>query len=73
MGCRRAPAKVQRLEQDMEQHLKAIVGGFLAFNYFEAEAATRRALEASVPQGGPNAPQAVEEADRLLRELREGI
>jgi 5-methyltetrahydrofolate--homocysteine methyltransferase len=38
------------LEQDMEQHLKAIVGGFLAFNYFETEAATKRALEAGVPQ-----------------------
>ena len=34
----------------MEQHLKAIVGSFLAFNYFEAEAATKRAVKAGVPK-----------------------
>jgi len=60
MGCRRALAEVQRLEQDMEQHLKAIVGSFLAFNYFEAEAATKRALEAGVPK---------EEITKTLRAL----
>jgi len=41
----------------MEQHLKAIVGGFLAFNYFEAEAATKRALEAGVPQEAQTLPR----------------
>ncbi len=38
------------MEQDIEQHLKAIGESFLAFKYFEAEAATRRALEAGVPK-----------------------
>lgn len=48
------------MEQDMEQHLKAIVGSFLAFNYFEAEAATKRALDAGVPK---------EEITKTLRAL----
>jgi len=48
------------LEQDMEQHLKDIVGSFLAFNYFEAEAATKRALDAGVPK---------EEITKTLRAL----
>jgi len=38
------------LNQDTEQHLQAIVGSFLAFNYFEAQAATKGALEAGVPK-----------------------
>lgn len=99
----------------MKQHLEDIVESFLAFNYFEAEAAAKRALASmiiaclplqratigmlqardlrdnlKVIVGGavtsdrwaaeigadgwaPNAPQAVEEANRLLRELREGV
>jgi len=38
------------LKQDMEEHLKAIGESFLGFKYFEAEAATKRALEAGVPR-----------------------
>jgi 5-methyltetrahydrofolate--homocysteine methyltransferase len=34
----------------MKQHLEDIVGSFLAFNYFEAEAAAKRALGAGVPR-----------------------
>jgi len=37
------------LKQDTEQHLKAIVESFLAFKYFETEAATKQALEAGMP------------------------
>jgi 5-methyltetrahydrofolate--homocysteine methyltransferase len=48
------------LKQDMEQHLKAIVESFFAFSYFEAEAATKRALEAGVPK---------EEITKTLRAL----
>jgi methanogenic corrinoid protein MtbC1 len=38
------------LKQDMEQHVRAIGENFLAFKYFEAEDATKRALEAGVPR-----------------------
>ena len=38
------------MTQDMQQHLQAIVESSPAFNYFQAEAATRRALEADVPR-----------------------
>jgi 5-methyltetrahydrofolate--homocysteine methyltransferase len=38
------------LKEDMEQHLGAIAASFLAFKYFEAEAAIKRALEAGVPK-----------------------
>jgi len=38
------------LKQDAQQHLQAIARGFSAFKYFEAEAATKRALEAGVPR-----------------------
>jgi len=38
------------MKQDVEQHLQAIGENFLAFKYFEAEEATKRALEAGVPR-----------------------
>jgi methanogenic corrinoid protein MtbC1 len=38
------------MEQDVEQHLQAIGENFLAFKYFEAEEATKRALEAGIPR-----------------------
>lgn len=60
MGCRRALAEGEKLEQKMEEHLKGIGENFLAFNYFETEAATKRALEASVPK---------EEITRILKDL----
>lgn len=44
----------------MEQHLKAIGESFLGFDYFETEAATKRALEAGVPK---------EEITKILRGL----
>jgi len=36
------------LKQDVDQHLQAIGENFLGFKYFEAEEATKRALEAGV-------------------------
>jgi methanogenic corrinoid protein MtbC1 len=36
------------MKQDVDQHLQAIGENFLAFKYFEAEEATKRALEAGV-------------------------
>ena len=50
MGCRRAPAKGEKLEQKMEEHLKAIADGFWGFKFFEVEAETKRALDAGVPK-----------------------
>jgi methanogenic corrinoid protein MtbC1 len=44
------PKEVSGLKQDVEQHLQAIGENFLAFKYFEAEEATKRALEAGVPK-----------------------
>lgn len=38
------------MEQDIDQHLQAIGENFLAFKYFEAEEAVKRALEAGVPR-----------------------
>ena len=38
------------MKQDVEQQLELIVESFLAFKYFEAEAATKRALQAGVPK-----------------------
>jgi hypothetical protein len=37
------------MKQDLDQHLQAIGENFLAFKYFEAEEATKRALQAGVP------------------------
>lgn len=38
------------MKQDVDQHLQAIGENFLAFKYFEAEEATKQALEAGVPR-----------------------
>jgi methanogenic corrinoid protein MtbC1 len=38
------------LKQDTDQHLQAIGESFLAFKYFQAEEATKRALAAGVPR-----------------------
>jgi methanogenic corrinoid protein MtbC1 len=42
------PKEVSGLKQDVAQHLQAIGENFLAFKYFEAEEATKQALEAGV-------------------------
>jgi methanogenic corrinoid protein MtbC1 len=44
------PKEVSGLKQEVDQHLQAIGENFLAFKYFEAEEATKRALEAGVPR-----------------------
>jgi methanogenic corrinoid protein MtbC1 len=44
------PKEVPGLKQDVDQHLQAIGESFLTFKYFEAEEATKRALEAGVPR-----------------------
>ena len=45
---RRLPKEVKGLKQDTDQHLQAIGENVLGFKYFEAEEATKRALDAGV-------------------------
>jgi len=47
---RRLPKEVKGLKQDTDQHLQAIGENVLGFKYFEAEEATKRALDAGVPR-----------------------
>jgi 5-methyltetrahydrofolate--homocysteine methyltransferase len=51
--------------RDLKDNLKVIIGG--------AVTSDRWATEIGADGWAPNAPQAVEEANRLLRELREGV